>query len=112
MIGHELLALVALHFFCNATAETRLLSASEVTRCAENYTEMKLGFVGVEDRSVYDAMDPADRNALNLDGYAAYLDWKAENPALVADLEARAEAALDADNPEAVLAEGLDLAAQ
>ncbi len=86
----EALALIASYFLCSEAAEVQVLSRSEVETCASIYTEVKLGFLPNVDLAAYQSMSAVERAEVNQLGYAAYIDWRAENPDLVAEMEASA----------------------
>jgi len=84
----ELLSLIALHFACNAVAETRHISTYEAVACTRVYTEVKLAFVDGMDFEEYASLSPAERFEINKMGYLAYLAWKNDHPAMVDHLHA------------------------
>ncbi len=86
----EALALIASYFLCSEAAEVRVLDRSEVEACTTIYTEVKLGFLPDVNMAAYQSMNAVERAEVNQRGYAAYVLWRAENPDLVAEMEARA----------------------
>lgn len=83
----ETLALIAAYFLCSEAAEIRVLPPTEAAACVDTYTDVKLSFVDGLDRDDYHALSASERAELNRMGYAAYRAWRAENPALVEQLE-------------------------
>ena len=90
----ESLALLAAYFLCSEAAEVRVLDRAEAASCVETYNEVKLAFVPGIDMPHFLAMDATHRAKVNLQGYAAYSQWRSENADLVADMEAEARRAL------------------
>ncbi|AUR00792.1 hypothetical protein [Phaeobacter inhibens] len=90
----ETLALITAYFICSATAEDRILARPEVETCTALYMETKLSFLPDVDSAAYAAMSAEQRAKVNQRGYAAYVAWRASNPALVAELEAKARSAI------------------
>lgn len=87
----EALALIAAYFLCSEAAEVRVLPADEAAECVQIYTDVKLSFVEDVDRDDYDALSASERVEVNRKGYAGYVAWRAENPALVDQLEQDAQ---------------------
>ena len=86
----EALALIASYFLCSEAAEVRVLSRAEVDTCTSIYTEVKLGFLPDIDLAEYQSMSATARAEVNQRGYAAYVEWRAENVDLVSEMEANA----------------------
>lgn len=89
-MGSEFLALVASYFLCSEAAKVQMLEQNEIAECSAIYTEVKLSFVPDVDLALYLQMDVDARVAINGQGYGGYVDWRKENPELVADMEADA----------------------
>ncbi|MFV1602330.1 MULTISPECIES: hypothetical protein [unclassified Phaeobacter] len=87
----ETLALIAAYFLCSEAAELQVLPQAEAAACVDTYTDVKLSFVDGLDRDDYDALSAAERAVVNQEGYAAYLAWRDDNPALVDRLEHEAQ---------------------
>ena len=83
----ELLTLIALHFMCNAEAESRILTAPEARLCDDNFTKVKLAFAGGPEIADYRTLPLGDQVRLNRVGYARYRDWLAANPVTVREFE-------------------------
>lgn len=90
----ETLAMIAAYFLCSEAAEVRVLERSEVAACVETYNEVKLAFVPDIDMAQFMAMDAAQRVEINLQGYAAFSEWRSENAELVSEMKAEARSAL------------------
>jgi len=87
----ETLALIAAYFLCSEAAEIRVLPHAEAAACVETYTDVKLSFVDGVDRDDYNALSASERAEVNRMGYAGYVAWRGENPALVEQLERDAQ---------------------
>lgn len=85
----ETLALITAYFVCSAAAEERVLTRTEVETCSALYMDTKLSFLPDVDATAFAAMTTEQRAETNRRGYAAYVAWKAANPALVAEIEAK-----------------------
>ena len=90
----ETLALIAAYFLCSEAAEVRVLERSEVAACVETYNEVKLSFIPNIGMAQFAAMDASRRAEVNLQGYAAYSQWRSENAGLVTEMEAEARRVL------------------
>lgn len=88
----ETLALIAAYFLCSEVAEIRVLPPAEAADCVDTYTDVKLSFVDGVDRDDYNALSAVERAQVNRKGYASYLAWMADNPALVDQLKREAQA--------------------
>ncbi len=89
----ETLAIITAYFVCSTAAEERVLTRTEVETCSVLYMDTKLSFLPDVDPAAYAAMTTEERAETNRRGYAAYVAWKAANPALVAEMEAKARSA-------------------
>lgn len=89
----ETIAIITAYFVCSAAAEERVLTRTEVETCSALYMDTKLSFLPEVDAAAFAAMTTEQRAETNRKGYAAYVAWKAANPALVADMEAKARSA-------------------
>lgn len=89
----ETLAIITAYFVCSAAAEERVLTRTEVETCSALYMDTKLSFLPDVDLAAYAAMTTEGRAETNRRGYAAYVAWRAANPALVAEMEAKARSA-------------------
>ena len=89
----ETLALIASYFLCSEAAEVRVLSHAEVETCTATYRQVKLSFVELRTEE-FEAMSATERAEVNRQGYAAYVDWRATHPELVAQMEAEAKASV------------------
>ncbi|MEM6890713.1 MAG: hypothetical protein AAGF50_00695 [Pseudomonadota bacterium] len=87
----ETLALIATYLTCSEAAELRILDRSEIDRCASIYTQVKLSFVPDFHDDDYHSATASERAALNQQGYAGFLAWRASNPDLVQGMVADAE---------------------
>lgn len=92
----EFLSLVVLHLACGDLSESRPLNGGEVLYCSAVYQELKLSFIPGLDLAGYRALPLEDQGAINNEAYLRFVDWRAENPGLIAHLErvARGEAPL------------------
>lgn len=93
----ETLALIAAYFLCSEAAEVTVLPPAEAAACVETYTDVKLSFVDGMDRDDYDALSASERAEVNRMGYAGYVAWRAENPALLDQMERDAREQIAAD---------------
>ena len=84
---NTLLPLLAAYFACDAAAETRYLSLSEVQTCAAIYEEVKIAFLTEAERSALTG-SPAERHRTLLTGYLRLQDWAEANPEAVKELRA------------------------
>jgi hypothetical protein len=78
------------YLVCSETAAIRVMSQSEAASCILLYTEVKLTFVPEVDLVAFLRMPPLERHRVNLQGYAAYVEWRAANPARFEELSAMA----------------------
>ncbi|MBO9406180.1 hypothetical protein J7399_01975 [Shimia sp. R9_1] len=86
----ETLALITAYFVCSVAAEERVLTRTEVETCSALYVDTKLSFLPDVDAAAFAAMTTEQRAKTNRRGYVAYLAWRAANPALVEEIEAKA----------------------
>ena len=86
----ETLALIATYLMCSEAAEVRVLNASEIESCTSIYMQVKLSFIPDIEVNDYQRATATERAALNQQGYAAFLAWRASNPDLVYEIEAHA----------------------
>lgn len=89
----ETLALITAYFICSATAEERVLTRTEIETCTALYMDTKLSFLPDVDAAAYAAMTTEQQAKVNQLGYAAYVAWRAANPELVAEMEAKSRSA-------------------
>lgn len=82
--------LLAAIFFCNATAETRIMSAEEAYQCVGYQTALKIELLADVTPESYDAMTPSQQAEIGRRGYQAYLEWQAAHPDLVTQLKEKA----------------------
>ena len=87
----ETLALIAAYLMCSEAAEIRVLDRTEIDRCMSIYTQVKLSFVPDFRGDDYNSATAPERAALNQQGYAGFLEWRASNPDLVQEMEADAK---------------------
>lgn len=90
-MSHELLALIAANFICNAAAEQAKLPHDQALACAQNFTSVKLAFAGEVEPWVYQTLSPEERARLSREGYARFSEWQQQNPDIVAGLKAVAQ---------------------
>ncbi len=83
----ETLALIAAYFLCSEAAEVRVLPADEAAACMSIYTDVKLSFVDGVDGDGYESLSTTERTEVNRIGYAGYVAWRAQNQALVEQME-------------------------
>ena len=84
------MALAASYFLCNAIAEERRLTDTEVQECTMLYIELKLSFTDVPSLPDFISLSESERARVNTSGYHGYLSWKQNNPHLVQALRAQA----------------------
>ena len=83
----ETLALIAAYFLCSEAAEVRVLPPAEAAACVDIYTDVKLSFVDGVDGDGYEGLSTTERAEVSRIGYAGYVAWRVQNPALVAQME-------------------------
>jgi hypothetical protein len=78
------------YLVCSETAAIRIMSESEAAPCILLYTEVKLTFVPEFDLITFLQMPPMERQVVNMEGYAGYVEWRAANPELFEELSEEA----------------------
>ena len=71
--------LLARYRACSAEAATRGMGPGEAQACAWTYLLLKLSLLPGVDLETFRSLDPAGRQAVQQEGYAAYLAWKAQS---------------------------------
>ena len=94
----EFMNFVAAFFLCNAEAEIRVLPPHEAQQCIGYQTAIKIELLEDVSPDSYAVMTTAERADFGRRGYQAYLEWKAENPDLVRELETEAREIAMAQN--------------
>lgn len=64
---------------CSEIATRRPLSFDEAAVCGQVFQRIKLSFVPGVRPADFEQLSPADRAAVNLDGYRRFLDWSAQH---------------------------------
>ena len=64
---------------CSETAAIRVMSEEEAAPCILLYTQVKLTFVEDVDLDTFMQMPPEERHAVNMQGYAGYVEWRSSN---------------------------------
>lgn len=79
----EFLVALAMHYYCNAVAETRRLAFEEATQCGQAYNAVKAYFLTPAEQQAFRASSERDQIQMMKSAYVRFKVWELDNPDMV-----------------------------